>query len=198
MVTDQRLRVDGRTGNRTEFEVLGEWETVRGNRLSLKARRKTGYASVWLDYLGKPVKIGYALHAGGVVREVRWGTPWNEQTPAWKSQQRGHIASLIADWHAEVQRPVQPAALPESVAGVFDLDGFRFAVEPTSAPEHAVLCVVNSENGLTPVADLLHDEGRICGLVTRPGWKGTPDERRRRWRRESEAILTQAAENGSR
>jgi len=58
-----------------------------------------------------------------------------------------------------------------------------------------VLSVVNTENGLTPVADLLHDNGRVCGLVTRPGWKGTPDERRRQWRFESQAILVQAAEH---
>jgi hypothetical protein len=189
---------DGARGSKGGFEVLGEWQTTNGNLLSLKARRKTGYASVWLDYQGQAVKIGYALHAGGVVREVRWEVPWNEQTRAWKGQQRHHIASLIADWHAEIQRPVRPAPLPASVIGMFDLDGFRFAVEPTVASEHAVLSVVNVENGLTPVADLLHDEGRICGLVTRPGWKGTPDERRRQWRRESEAILTQAAANGGR
>jgi hypothetical protein len=185
-------------GGTAGFEILGEWETATGNVLRLKARRKTGYASVWLDYNGDPIKIGYAAHAGGVVREVRWEPPWNEQTPAWKVQQRGHIASLIADWHAENDRPTQPAPLPASVIGVFDLDGFRFAVEPTTAAEHAVLSVVNTANGLTPVADLLHEHGRICGLVTRPGWKGTPEERRRQWRRECEAILTQTAPRGGR
>lgn len=181
-------------GDSSGFEILGEWETATGNVLRLKARRKTGYASVWLDHNGNPIKIGYAVHSGGVVREVRWEAPWNEQTPAWKAQQRNHIASLIVDWHAENSRPMQTEPLPPSVIGVFHLDGFRFAVEPTFAPEHAVLSVVNTENGLSPVADLLHDHGRICGLVTRPGWKGTPDERRRCWRLESEAILARAIE----
>ncbi|PRY56017.1 hypothetical protein [Glycomyces artemisiae] len=185
-----------RQGSVNEFENLGEWQTSTGNILRLKARRKTGYASVWLDYNGHPIKIGHAIHAGGVVREMRWEAPSNEQTPAWKVQQRSHIASLIADWHAGNTRPVQPAPLPTSVLGVFDLDGFRFAVEPTLAAEHAVLSVVNTENALMPVADLLHDNGRICGLVTRPGWKGTPDERRRHWRSEAEHILTLAAQQG--
>jgi hypothetical protein len=183
-------------GGTARFEILGEWQTATGNVLRLKARRKTGYASIWLDYNSNPIKIGYVAHAGGVVREVRWEPPWNEQTTAWKAQQRNYIASLIADWHAENIRPVHPAPLPASVIGVFELDGFRFAVEPTHANEHALLSVVNTENGLTPVADLLHEHGRICGLVTRPGWKGTPDERRRCWRLESEAILARAIAQG--
>lgn len=191
-MTSKTRQGSGKNGT-AEFEILGEWETASGNMLRLKARRKTGYASIWLDHNGHPIKIGYAVHAGGVVRGVRWDSPWNEQTSAWKVQQRHHIASLIADWHAENLRPVQPAPLPSSVLGVFELDGFRFAVEPTTAAEHAVLSVVNTENGLSPVADLLHDNGRICGLATRPGWKGTPDERRRQWRSECEAILTQTA-----
>lgn len=185
-------------GNTAGFEILGEWQTATGNMLSLKARSKTGYASIWLDYNGNPIKIGYAAHAGGVVREVRWEPPWSEQTAVWKVQQRNHIASLIADWHAENLRPTQPRPLPASVIGVFELDGFRFVVEPTTAEEHAVLSVVNTENGLTPVADLLHDRGRICGLVTRPGWKGTPEERRRQWRGECEVILSQTAPCGGR
>ncbi|GAB3994828.1 hypothetical protein GCM10029992_10440 [Glycomyces albus] len=163
-----------RRANRTEFEVLGEWSVESGNQLMLKARRKTGYASIWLDCQGQPVKIGYALHASGVVREVRWEPPWAEQAEAWKSQQRAYIASLVAAWHAERPRSSGKPALPVSVVGTFDAWGFRFAVEPTAASEHAVLSVVNVEGGLTPVADLLHEDGRICGMATRPGWKGTP------------------------
>jgi hypothetical protein len=71
MVTTQRLRVNDEKGNRAKSEILGSWLTGRGNKLTVMARRGTGYASVWLDYQGTPVKIGYALHAGGVVREVR-------------------------------------------------------------------------------------------------------------------------------
>lgn len=181
---------------KSDFEMLGRWQSDSGNWLSLKARRKTGYVSVWLDYHGHPVKIGHAVHAGGVVREVRWDPSQSEQTEAWKAQQRNHIASLIASWHAEGIQASEPARLPQSVVGTFDLDGFRFAVEPTIASEHAVLSVVNAENGLSPIADLLHECGRICGMVTRPGWKGTPEDRKRRWRREAEAILNRAAEQG--
>ncbi|WP_335985903.1 hypothetical protein [Glycomyces sp. MUSA5-2] len=178
---------------KSDFEILGEWQTTNGNRLMLKARSKTGYASIWLDHNGHPVKIGYTLHAGGVLRDLRWEAPWREQTQAWKTQQRNHIAALIAAWHADNHRPPKPSPLPSNIFGVFDLDGFRFAVEPTATREHAVLSVINNENGLTPVADLLHDDGRLCGLVTRPGWKGTPDDRKRRWRTESQTILTRAA-----
>ncbi|WP_157974850.1 hypothetical protein [Glycomyces dulcitolivorans] len=149
-----------------------------------------------MDYNGHPVKIGYAVHSGGVVREVGWEVLWSEQTDAWKAQQRSQIASLFAVWHAEGVREAPTPSLPSSVVGTFNVDGFRFAVEPTVASEHAVLSVVNIENVLTPVADLLHDAGRICGMATRPGWKGTPEERRRLWRFESEAILTRAAERG--
>lgn len=80
--------------------------------------------------------------------------------------------------------------------GTFIIDEFRFAVVPTVASEHAVLSVVDMSGGLTPVADLLHDDGRICGMVTRPGWKSTPDNRKRHWRLETEAILIRAAEQG--
>lgn len=172
-------------------EVLGEWLTDNGNQLTLMARPGTGYAPIWLSYHGQPVRIGYALHAGGVVREVRWEALWAEQTDAWKAQQRSHIAALIAARHAG-RPPAPKAELPTSVLGTFDTDGFRFAVEPTIPDEHAVLSVVNVSGGLTPVADLLHENGRICGLAPRPGWKSTPEDRKRRWRRESEAILTQA------
>jgi hypothetical protein len=175
---------------------LGEWATENDNRLMLKARRTTGYASIWLDHRGHPVRIGYALHASGVVREVRWEAPWAEQTDAWKAQQRSHIAALIAAWHAGAPRASTAAVLPASVVGTFDLWGFRFAVEPTVASEHAVLSVVNTEGRLSPVADLLHEHGRICGMSTRPGWKGTPEDRKRRWRLESEAILTRATDQG--
>jgi hypothetical protein len=181
---------------KSDFEVLGRWQSDSGNWLSLKARKKTGYASVWLEYHGHPVKIGHAVHAGGVVREVRWDPPRSEQTGAWKAQQRNQIASLIAAWHAEGVRPSEPAPMLQSVVGTFDLDGFRFAVEPTTASEHAVLSVVSVENRLSPIADLLHEGGRICGMVTRPGWKGTPEDRKRRWRREAEAILNRASEQG--
>lgn len=179
-----------------EFEVLGEWTTATGNRLSLKARKATGYASIWLHHRGNPVKIGHALHAGGVVRELRWEAPWREQTEAWKAQQRHHITALIAEWHAGATGPTKPVPLPTSVIGTFDLDGFRFAVEPTAASEHAVLSVVNVANGLTPIADLLHENGRVCGMVARPGWKSTPDDRKRHWRRQAEAILSRAAGQG--
>ncbi|MQM28302.1 hypothetical protein [Glycomyces albidus] len=81
-------------------EVLGEWLTDNGNQLTLLARPGTGYASVWLSNHGQPVKIGCALYAGGVVREVRWEGLWTEQTDAWKSQQRSHITALIAARHA--------------------------------------------------------------------------------------------------
>lgn len=192
---NQTIQADRRR-DRTEFEVLGEWTVDSGNRLMLKARRSTGYASIWLDYRSQPVKIGYTLHAGGVVREVRWEPPWAEQTEAWKAQQRAHIASLIAAWHAEQPRTAKATVLPASVVGTFDVWGFRFAVEPSTASEHAVLSVVNVEGGLTPVADLLHEDGRICGMATRPGWKSTPEDRRRRWRLEAEAILTRAARRG--
>ncbi|GAA2170521.1 hypothetical protein GCM10010403_49290 [Glycomyces rutgersensis] len=179
----------------TKSEVLGEWLTDNGNQLTLMARPGTGYASIWLTHHGQPVKIGYALHAGGVVREVRWEALWTEQTDAWKAHQRRHIAALIAAHHAG--QPLAPKAdLPESVLGTFNIDGFRFAVEPTLAPEHAVLSVLNVSGGLTPVADLLHENGRICGLAPRPGWKSTPEDRKRHWRRESEAILTQARAEG--
>ncbi|WP_133884379.1 hypothetical protein [Glycomyces sp. NRRL B-16210] len=136
----------------------------------LKTRLKTGSASIWLDYNGKPIRIGYALHAGGVLRQVRWEAPWRDQTRAWKTQQRNHIAALIAAWHAESAQPPRPAVLPPSVVGTFDLDGFRFAVEGASAQEHSVLSVVNAQGCLTPIADLLHDNGRVCAMVTRPGW----------------------------
>lgn len=195
---DQRLRVEDQAGKRNDFEVLGEWETVSGNLLTLKTRRKTGSASIWLDYNGYPVRIGYVLHAGGVVRKVRWEAPWREQTQAWKTQQRNHIAKLVASWHAEGTTPLPTSPLPPSVLGVFDLDGFRFAVEATTASEHAVLSVVNAQGHLTPIADLLHDNGRVCGMVTRPGWSNTPDERKRSWRIESEAILKQSAGEGQR
>lgn len=191
LVTAQSLRTA-----KSDFEMLGRWQSDSGNWLSLKARRKTGYASVWLGYHGHPVKIGHAVHAGGVVREVRWDPPRSEQTEAWKAQQRNHIASLIAAWHAEGVQASEPAQLPQSVVGIFDLDGFRLAVEPTIASEHAVLSVVNAENGLSPIADLLHEGGRICGMVTRPGWKRTSEDRKRCWRREAEAILNRAAEQG--
>ncbi|MEU6250466.1 hypothetical protein [Glycomyces sp. NPDC047010] len=177
------------------FEILGEWETPSGNRLTLKARKTSGYASVWLSWHGKPVRIGYALHAGGVVREVRWEEPWNEQTDVWKTEQRKHVAALIAAWHAGQPRPLK-TELPETVLGTFNIDGFRFAVEPTTASEHAVLSVVNVTGGLTPVADLLHEDGRICGMAARPGWKSTPNDRKRRWRQESESILTRATTAG--
>jgi hypothetical protein len=177
-------------------EVLGEWTTEHGNRLTLMARRTTGYASIWLTHLGKPAKIGSAAHSGRVLREVRWDEPWREQTEAWKNQQRRHIASLIATWHAEGIQPPRPAALPSTVIGTFDCFGFRFAVEPTAASEHAVLSVINVAGARTPVADLLHDQGRICGMRTRPGWKSTPDDRKRTWRHEAETILTQAAQQG--
>jgi hypothetical protein len=101
MAMDQRLRAEAQVGRRNDFEVLSEWETFGGNRLMLKARRKSGYASIWLDYNGHPVKIGYALHAGGVVRSVGWETLWSEQTEAWKTQQRKHITAVIASWHSE-------------------------------------------------------------------------------------------------
>ncbi|MEU5874090.1 hypothetical protein AB0A73_21355 [Glycomyces sp. NPDC047369] len=194
-VAGQGAQVAGRGGN-SSFEVLGRWQSSAGNWLSLKARRRTGYASVWLDYNGHPVKIGYAVHSGGVLREVRWEVLWAEQTDAWKTQQRRQIASLLAAWHAEGVREPPAPSLPSSVVGTFNVDGFRFAVEPTVASEHVVLSVVNTENALTPVADLLHYAGRICGMATRPGWKGTPEERRRLWRFESEAILTRAAGRG--
>jgi hypothetical protein len=181
---------------KSDFEVLGEWETASGNRLMLKARRKSGYASIWLDYNGHPVKIGYALHAGGVVRSIGWEPLWGEQTEAWKTQQRNHIAALIASWHADDSGPAPLSPLPASVVGVFDLDGFRFAVESTSADEHAVLSVISTSGGLAPIADLLHDKGHVSGLITRPGWTGTPDERKRRWRIGSEEILQRAARNG--
>lgn len=176
-------------------EVLGEWLTDNGNRLTLMARPGTGYASVWLSNHGQPVKIGRALHAGGVVREVRWEGLWAEQTDAWKSQQRSHITALIAARNAG-QPPAPKTELPSSVLGTFNIDGFRFAVEPTPAPEHAVLSVINVAGGLTPVADLLHENGHLCGLAPRPGWKSTPEDRKRRWRRESELILTQATAEG--
>jgi hypothetical protein len=184
------------TGHPTKSEVLGEWTTERGNLLTLLARRMTGYASIWLNYHGKPVKIGYAVHASGVLREVRWEAPWREQTQAWKNQQRNHIAALIAAWHAETTEPPEPVSLPSTVIGTFDSFGFRFAVEPTINPEHAILSVLNVAGALTPVADLLHEQGRVCGMTTRPGWKSTPDDRKRHWRHESEAILTRAAEQG--
>jgi hypothetical protein len=181
---------------KSQPEVLGEWTTGTGNRLFLKARKTTGYASVWLQRPGAPVKIGYAMHAGGVVREIRWEEPWAEQTATWKAQQRRQVAALIAAWHAGQAAPIEAAPLPASVVGTFIVDGFRFAVEPQVAAEQAVLSVLNVAGGLTPIADLLHDSGRVCGMVTRPGWKSTPDDRKRRWRREAEAILTSAAECG--
>jgi hypothetical protein len=184
------------TGRTAKSEVLGEWTTDHGNRLTLMARRATGYASIWLNHHGKPVKIGYAVHAGGVLREVRWEPLWNEQTDAWKIKQRNHIAALIAAWHAEGTIPAQPSALPASVLGTFESFGFRFAVELTATAEHAVLSILNVAGSLTPIADLLHEQGRIAGMSTRPGWKSTPDDRKRHWRHESEAILTQAAEQG--
>lgn len=196
MVTAQRLRVKDEKGNRATPEILGSWLTGRGNKLTVMARRGTGYASVWLDQQGTPIKIGYALHAGGVVREVRWDEPWREQTDAWKSQQRDQIAALVAAWHADRPEPREPAPLPRSVVGTFGIDGFRFAVEPVTAAEHVVLCLVNAMNELTPIADLLHESGRICGMVARPGWKATPEERRRQWRAEVEAILLRAVERG--
>ncbi|MEU6247462.1 hypothetical protein [Glycomyces sp. NPDC047010] len=197
MVTAQRLRVNDGKGNRSAPEILGSWLTGRGNKLTVMARRGTGYASVWLDYQGTPVKIGYAVHAGGVVREVRWEEPWREQTDAWKSQQRSQIAALVAAWHAERPEPQEPEPLPASVVGTFEVDGFRFAVEPITAAEHVVLCLVSAMNELTPIADLLHEGGRICGMVTRPGWKAAPEARRRRWRAEVESILLRAAERGA-
>ena len=178
-----------------EAEVLGEWWTDNGNLLTLMARRFSGSASIWLNSKSNPVKIGCALHAGGVVREVRWEAPWREQTDAWKTQQRIHIASLIAAWHANMPSTAE-AKLPSTVLGTFDIDGFRFAVEPSTAPEHAILSIVNVTGGLTPIADVLHENGRICGMTTRPGWKSTPDDRRRHWRREAENILTRAADEG--
>lgn len=188
----ETLSADGRNRG-TDFEILGEWQTVNGNRLMLKARRKSGYASIWLDRKEHSVKVGYALHSGGVLRELRWEAPWREQIPAWKTQQRHHVAALIAAWHAEDFRSPQPSPLPSNVFGVFDLDGFRFAVEPAATPEHAVLSVISTGNSLIPVADLLHDHGRLCGMVTRPGWKDAPEDRKRRWRTEAQAVLTRAA-----
>ncbi|WP_133884181.1 hypothetical protein [Glycomyces sp. NRRL B-16210] len=176
-------------------EVLGEWLTDNRNRLTLMARPGTGYASVWLSYHGQPVKIGRALHAGGVVREVSWEGLWAEQTDTWKSQQRSLITALIAARHAG-QSPAPKAELPSSVLGTFNIDGFRFAVEPTLAPEHAILSAINVAGGLTPVADLLHENGRICGMAPRPGGKSTPEDRKRQWRRETEAILTHATTEG--
>ncbi|WP_460540166.1 hypothetical protein [Glycomyces halotolerans] len=178
------------------FEILGEWEIGTGSSLSLKARENTEYASIWLSHDGKPVRIGCALHANGVVRRVSWEPPWAEQTDAWKVQQQGYIAALIAAWHADQSRSTDAPTLPASVIGTFDVWGFRFAVEPTTAPEHVILSIINVEGGLTPVADLLHEDGLICGLAVRPGWRGTPDDRRRVWRREAEAILIRAADLG--
>jgi hypothetical protein len=196
-VTAQRLRVKDPQSNRATPEILGSWLTGRGNKLTVMARRGTGYVSVWLDHLGTPVKIGYALHAGGVVREVRWEEPWREQTDAWKSQQRSHIASMVAAWHAGQPKPLEPAPLPGSVIGTFELDGFRFAVEPVTATEHVMLCLVSAANQLMPIADVLHEGGRICGMVTCPGWKAASEERRHRWRLEVEAILLRAVERGA-
>lgn len=193
---DQRLRAEAQVGKHNDFEVLSEWETFSGNRLMLKARRKSGYASIWLDYNGHPIKIGYALHAGGVVRSVGWETLWSEQTEAWKTQQRNHVIAVIAAWHSESSDPAPLSPLPASVLGVFDLDGFRFAVESNPAGEQAVLSVISTNGSLAPIADLLHDKGRVTGLVTKPGWTGTPDERKRRWRIGSEEILQRAARSG--
>ncbi len=195
LVTTASLRAAER-GGKTSPEVLGEWTTGTGNRLTLMARKGTGYASIWLSSRGQPVKIGYALHAGGVVRSVAWEEPWRNQTEAWKAEQRRQIGALIAAWHAEQPLPTESDPLPASVLGTFDVDGFRFAVEPQSASEQALLSVLNVVGSLTPVADLLHDAGRICAMVTRPGWKSTPDDRKRHWRGKAEAILTRAAEHG--
>lgn len=89
-----------------------------------------------------------------------------------------------------------PSALPDGVLGTFTDFGFSYAVEQTPAAEHVVLSIVNVEPGLTPVADVVHIDGNICGMVTRDPFKGTPDDRKRQWRIECQAILTRALVDG--
>lgn len=87
-------------------------------------------------------------------------------------------------------------ALPDGVLGTFADFGFRYALEQTPAAEHVVLHLVNVGPGLTPVADVVHLDGEICGMVTRDPFKGTPDDRKRQWRIECQAILTRAVVEG--
>lgn len=86
--------------------------------------------------------------------------------------------------------------LPDSVLGVFRVAPFDYAVE-SAGPDVARVSLVNVAERLTPLADVVHDEGRVVGMVCRDSWKSTPADRKRRWRVEAEAILTAAHEVGN-
>lgn len=86
--------------------------------------------------------------------------------------------------------------LPGSVVGVFRVAPFEYAVE-IAGPDVARVSLVNVAERLTPLAEIVHDEGRVVGMVCRELWKRTPADRKRRWRIESEAILVRAAREGA-
>jgi hypothetical protein len=82
-------------------EVLGEWTTEGGTKLSLVGKSRGQYASIWMQRDGNmPRKIGRVEHAGGVLRSIRWDELWREQTEGWKEVQRNQAAAILADWHA--------------------------------------------------------------------------------------------------
>jgi hypothetical protein len=85
--------------------------------------------------------------------------------------------------------------LPDNVLGVFTVAPFCYAVE-SAGPDVARVCLVNVADKLTPMAEIVHDHGRVVGMVCRDLWKSTPADRKRQWRRESAAILAEAAEAG--
>lgn len=168
--------------------LIGRWVTDKGNDLHLRARPGSGYASIWLTRCGRPWRIGSVTHTAGEVHALRWEPPWRDQTPAWKTWQRDHAAALLAAWHT---RGCGRASLPPDLIGTFDVDGGQYALVPV-VDDHAVLAAVGAA-GLAPVADLLHDQGRLCALVPRPDWRFATEERWRQWRAEAAAALAAPA-----
>jgi hypothetical protein len=170
------------------MDVIGRWVTDSGNDLYLRARSGSGYASIWLTQCGRPRRIGSAAHANGRIHILRWEPPWRDQTPEWKAQQRTRADELLAAWHAFGP---DGARLPAGHIGTVTADDVPYALDAV-VDDHAVLAAVGAA-GHRPVADVLHDEGRICALVPRPDWRTASDERQRQWRTVASAILAATA-----
>lgn len=85
--------------------------------------------------------------------------------------------------------------LPTGVLGTFTIPPFSYAIQAVD-DEHAVLALVTVGAKLHPIADLVHDRGRLVGFCTRPTWRCTPRHQKNRWRSEAEKLLTAAADSG--
>ncbi|MCH7231168.1 hypothetical protein L0U85_09930 [Glycomyces sp. L485] len=85
--------------------------------------------------------------------------------------------------------------LPGTVLGVFEVQPFTYAIED-AGPDVARVNLVNVAEKLTPLAEVVHDHGRVVGMVCRDLWKSTPADRKRQWRLEAARILAGAAADG--